>query len=60
MQIFLDKLQRELKYRNYSSKTIEVYSTCLKYFFSNALKKYGIVKKNMGERSATSEPHRSC
>jgi hypothetical protein len=32
MQNFLIDLQRELKYRNYSSKTIEVYSTCIKYF----------------------------
>jgi len=32
MQDFLLGLERELKYRNYSSKTIETYSTCLKYF----------------------------
>ncbi len=32
MQDFLLDLKRELKYRNYSSRIIEVYSTCIKYF----------------------------
>ncbi len=28
----IEKLTRELKYRNYSPKTIKVYTNCLKYF----------------------------
>jgi len=31
-QNYIISLQRELKYRNYSSKTIEVYTTCTTYF----------------------------
>lgn len=31
-QVYLNSLERELKYRNYSPRTIEVYSTCIKYF----------------------------
>lgn len=31
-QNYLQKLERELKYRNYSPKTIKAYSTCIKYF----------------------------
>lgn len=31
-QNYLLKLERELNYRNYSQKTIEVYTTCVKYF----------------------------
>ena len=31
-QNYLLELERELKYRNYSQKTIEVYTTCVKYF----------------------------
>ncbi len=31
-QEYLEKLQREMKYRNYSPRTIEVYLTCVKYF----------------------------
>lgn len=29
---YLEKLQRELKLRNYSLQTVKVYSTCIKYF----------------------------
>lgn len=32
MQNYLLELQRELKYRNYSPRTIEVYNTCIEYF----------------------------
>lgn len=32
MQSYLLDLQRELKYRNYSSRTIEIYTTCVEYF----------------------------
>lgn len=32
MQNYLLDLERELKYRNYSSRTIEVYITCTEYF----------------------------
>jgi site-specific recombinase XerD len=31
-QEYLLKLERELKYRNYSPRTVDVYSTCVKYF----------------------------
>jgi len=31
-QNYLQKLERELKYRNYSPKTIKAYTTCTKYF----------------------------
>lgn len=31
-QQYFQKLERELKYRNYSSKTIKSYTTCIKYF----------------------------
>lgn len=31
-QNYLLELERELNYRNYSQKTIEVYTTCVKYF----------------------------
>ncbi|MDD5770604.1 MAG: tyrosine-type recombinase/integrase [Candidatus Gracilibacteria bacterium] len=31
-QDYIQNLQRELKYRNYSPRTIEVYSTCVEYF----------------------------
>lgn len=31
-QNYLLDLERELKYRNYSPRTIEVYSTCISYF----------------------------
>lgn len=33
-QEYLTSLERELRYRNYSSKTIKAYSTCIKYFFN--------------------------
>lgn len=32
MQNYLLELERELKYRNYSLRTIEVYTTCITYF----------------------------
>lgn len=32
MQNYLLDLERELKYRNYSSRTIEVYTTCVTFF----------------------------
>lgn len=32
IQEYLEKLRRELQYRNYSPKTIGAYSTCVKYF----------------------------
>lgn len=32
MQNYLLDLERELKYRNYSPRTIEVYTTCITYF----------------------------
>lgn len=32
MQNYLLELERELKYRNYSPRTIEVYTTCITYF----------------------------
>lgn len=38
IQEYINKLQRELKYRNYSSKTIQVYSTCIKYFLEKIQK----------------------
>lgn len=34
----INRLTRELKYRNYSPKTIKAYSTCLKYFFEKLKK----------------------
>lgn len=33
-QDYLLKLERELKYRNYSPRTIDVYTNCLKYFLN--------------------------
>jgi site-specific recombinase XerD len=32
MQSFMQRLERELIYRNYSSKTIKAYSACIKLF----------------------------
>lgn len=34
----IEKLTRELKYRNYSPKSIKVYTTCLKYFLQKTKK----------------------
>lgn len=36
---YLEKLQRELKYRNYSPKTIKTYSTCVTYFLQKIASK---------------------
>lgn len=35
MQNYLLELERELKYRNYSPRTIEVYTTCINYFLKH-------------------------
>ena len=32
MQDYLLQLQRELQCRNYSTRTVEIYGNCLKYF----------------------------
>ena len=32
MQDCLLDMERELKQRNYSSRTVEIYSTCVQYF----------------------------
>lgn len=37
-QEFLEKLRRELQYRNYSPKTIRAYVTCVKYFLEKIWK----------------------
>jgi len=31
-QEYLQSLERELKYRNYSQRTIQAYTTCVKFF----------------------------
>ena len=38
-QEYLQKLERELKYRNYSPKTIKAYTTCIKFFLEKIDKK---------------------
>lgn len=38
VQEYLEKLRRELQYRNYSPKTIGAYSTCVKYFLEKIWK----------------------
>lgn len=41
-QEYLLKLERELRYRNYSPKTVKAYATCIKYF----LEKIGVSPEN--------------
>ncbi len=45
MQQFLDKTTRELKYRNYSRKTINTYSNCLREYFNFIKPNYKFVNE---------------
>lgn len=45
-QIYLLNLERELKYRNYSPKTVKAYSTCIKYYLEKIHKKPEIISRD--------------
>jgi site-specific recombinase XerD len=45
-QDYLLKLERELKYRNYSVKTIKAYSTCIRLFLNKVNKNPEIITRN--------------
>ena len=45
-QEYLLKVERELKYRNYSSRTIDVYKTCIKYFLEKINKNPEILNRD--------------
>lgn len=46
IQDYLIKLERELKYRNYSPKTIKAYSTCIKYFLDKIKKDPNVINND--------------
>jgi len=67
MQQYLDKLSQELRLRNYSPRTIESYTTCLRYYFyflqsnkvniensnQDLIKKFLLQKQERGSSSQT-------
>ncbi len=46
MQDYLVELQRELKQRNYSPRTVEIYSTCLAYFLKYIKWDISLISRN--------------
>lgn len=45
-QICLEKIDRELRYRNYSPRTIKAYTTCIKYFLEKINKNPEIINRD--------------
>jgi hypothetical protein len=38
MQVYIENLIKELKQRNYSNRTVDIYQQCVKYYVDNWIK----------------------